>query len=68
MCYPYGAYNHSLLNLLKDRGCVVGLTTHVGIADLKQDVPLTLPRLDTNDLPKNSNASPNEWTIKAMSC
>jgi len=66
MCYPYGAYNNSLLHLLKDRSCVAGLTTNVGIADLGKDNPLTFPRLDTNDIPKNSNASPNEWTIKAM--
>jgi len=67
MCYPYGAHNESLLNILKERGCSVGLTTKVGIADLEKDNPLTLPRLDTNDLPKNSHESPNEWTIKAIS-
>ena len=67
MCYPFGEYSDSLINLLKDRGCVVGLTTNVGIADLKQDNIFKLPRLDTNDLPKDSNASPNEWTVKAMS-
>ena len=66
MCYPYGAYNNSLLIILKKRGCVVGLTTNIGMADLKKDNPLILPRLDTNDLPKNSNANPNEWTRKAM--
>ena len=66
MCYPYGAYNTSLLNLLENRGCVVGLTTNVGIADLEKDNLLVLPRLDTNDLPINSNELPNEWTIKAM--
>ena len=66
MCYPYGAYNNSLLNILEERGCVVGLTTNVGIADLEKDNALALPRLDTNDLPKNSNDLPNEWTIKAM--
>lgn len=65
MCYPYGAYNESLLTILKERNCSVGLTTKVGIADLEKDNPLTLPRLDTNDLPKKSNESPNEWTIKA---
>jgi len=67
MCYPYGAYDNSLLSILKDRGCVIGLTTNIGIADLEKDNPLTLPRLNTNDLPKNSNELPNEWTIKAQS-
>ncbi len=66
MCYPYGAYDASLLDLLRSRGCLVGLTTKIGIADLGQDDPLTLPRLDTNDLPKSSEVGPNEWTIKVM--
>jgi peptidoglycan/xylan/chitin deacetylase (PgdA/CDA1 family) len=51
MCYPYGAYNDSLLPLLRERGCSVGLTTKVGVAQLGADDPFTLPRLDTNDLP-----------------
>jgi peptidoglycan/xylan/chitin deacetylase (PgdA/CDA1 family) len=62
MCYPYGGYNESLLSILQKRKCLVGLSTEVGIADLGEDHPLELPRLDTNDLPKESHASPNEWT------
>lgn len=67
MCYPYGAYNETLLSILKERNCSVGLTTRVDIADLKQHNPLILPRLDTNDLPKDSKSEPNEWTKKAAS-
>ncbi|UOF91397.1 polysaccharide deacetylase family protein [Fodinisporobacter ferrooxydans] len=66
MCYPYGAYNESLLQLLKERGCKVGLTTLVAIADLNKDHPLTLPRLDTNDLPKDRNGEMNVWTRKVF--
>jgi peptidoglycan/xylan/chitin deacetylase (PgdA/CDA1 family) len=51
MCYPYGAYNDALLPLLRDRGCSIGLTTKVGVAQLDTDNPLALPRLDTNDVP-----------------
>lgn len=51
MCYPYGAYNDSLLRLLRDRGCAIGLTTRVAVARPGTDDPLALPRLDTNDLP-----------------
>lgn len=65
MCYPYGGYNDSLLTLLKKRGCIAGLTTNIGIADIRKDNPLIFPRLDTNHLPKNSNAIPNSWTLKA---
>ena len=62
MCYPYGSYNQSLLSLVAQKGCSLGLTVHVGIADLEKVNPLILPRLDTNDLPKEGNAEPNEWT------
>jgi peptidoglycan/xylan/chitin deacetylase (PgdA/CDA1 family) len=52
MCYPHGAYNASLLDLLRTVQCRIGLTTSVGIANLGVDDPLILPRLNTNDLPK----------------
>lgn len=66
MCYPYGAYNDSLVTLLKTRGCKLALTTEVGIANLTTDKPYTFPRLDTNDLPKDRNAEPNEWTLRVI--
>jgi len=64
MCYPCGGYNESLLNILKEKNCTVGLTTRVDIADLSNDNSLTLPRIDTNDLPMNSEAKTNIWTQK----
>ena len=64
--YPYGAYNDSLLRILRDQGCKAGFTTEVRIADLDQDDPLTLPRLDTNDLPKRRDAAPNQWTMQVL--
>ena len=66
MCYPYGAYNDSLIALLKTHGCKLALTTEVEIADLTTDNPFTFPRLDTNDLPKDKNVEPNEWTSKVI--
>lgn len=51
MCYPFGDYNQDTLDILQESKCVVGLTTHVGAADLKQHRPLELPRFDTNDFP-----------------
>jgi len=50
MCYPYGGYDDSLLRVIKNKGCIAGLTAEPRIADLSSDNPLTLPRLDTNDL------------------
>ncbi|KAB0666496.1 polysaccharide deacetylase family protein [Oryzomonas japonica] len=66
MCYPYGGYNDSLLSILDMRGCRIGLSVSVGIADMERENPLALSRLDTNDLPKRNDAEPNEWTRKIM--
>ena len=52
MCYPYGAYNEATLRILTKRNCAVGLTTKVGIAEVKRDFSLELPRFDTNDYPQ----------------
>lgn len=65
MCYPYGAYDSTTLKILRENNCVVGLTTRVDIANTRTDDPLTLPRLDTNDLPKNADATPNDWLQEA---
>lgn len=51
MCYPYGAHNETLRQILRDRKCAAGVTTEVRVADPAADDPLTLPRLNTNDLP-----------------
>ncbi|EPC04195.1 hypothetical protein L861_02460 [Litchfieldella anticariensis FP35 = DSM 16096] len=56
MCYPYGGYDDSLLSILRARGCALGLTTEVALADLTVNDPLTLPRIDTNDLPTDVEA------------
>ncbi|HTR22525.1 MAG TPA: polysaccharide deacetylase family protein [Terriglobales bacterium] len=49
--YPYGGYNDSLLQILRDLHCRLGFTAEARVADLDLDNPLTLPRVDTNDLP-----------------
>ncbi len=64
MCYPYGAYNDSLIEILKKKNCVLGLSTKVDIADLNKDDVFSLPRLDTNDFPKESEAPVSAWTLK----
>lgn len=55
MCYPYGAYkdhNEITRRLLRDRGCAIAFTTVKGSGSPLACDPLTLPRLDTNDLPR----------------
>lgn len=62
--YPYGNYNDDTIALLKQYGCKMGFTTRVAVADLDEDgedALYKIPRLDVNDLPKDSNAPVNEW-------
>lgn len=62
--YPYGVYNDDTIALLKQYGCKMGFTTKVGVADLninEKDALYKIPRLDVNDLPKQSNAEVNHW-------
>jgi hypothetical protein len=64
MCYPYGNYNETTLKLLKEYDCKLALTTEVNIADIQKYNKYTLPRLDTNDLPKDIKASTNDWYLE----
>ena len=63
MCYPYGGHDDSLLGILRSRRCAVGLTTEIGVADLREEDPLALRRLDTNDLPKDRTAPALRWPL-----
>ena len=55
MNYPYGNYNEDVLNYIQEQGACLGLTTRVAIADLAQENPFELPRLDCNDFPPKSD-------------
>lgn len=61
ICYPYGGYNDDTLDLLRKYGCAAGFTTEVRVADLSRDSAFTLPRLDTNDIPKGRDEKTNDW-------
>ena len=50
--YPYGAYNASLQQILKQKGCALAFTVEAAVADLSAHHIFELPRLDTNDLPQ----------------
>lgn len=51
ICYPYGGFNDSLLQLLRGHQCRLGFTVETRVANLDVDDRLMLPRVDTNDLP-----------------
>lgn len=64
MCYPYGNYNQETFEVLGNSNCSLALTTELKVADLQVNHRYTLPRLDTNDLPKDKAAKPNDWYEK----
>lgn len=51
MCYPYGVYDEYLLEIINNRNCTAGFIVEGKVADISQNNPLLLPRLDTNQLP-----------------
>lgn len=57
MNYPYGGYDDSLIDIIRERGCKLALTTVPSVAHLSKAAAFCLPRLDTNDLPKAPLAS-----------
>jgi len=65
MCYPYGDYDAHTIDAIAARGFKLALTTEVALADRIAAQRFALPRLDTNHLPKDSTAVPNEWTVAA---
>ncbi len=64
MCYPYGNYNDVTIGLLNEYNCKLALTTKVDIADIHNNNKFSLPRLDTNDIPKYKEAVTNDWYLK----
>ncbi len=67
MCYPYGNNNDDTIALLKKYGCKLAFTTTVDLVSTasKPDAVYQLPRLDTNDIPKDADADVNDWYYKA---
>ena len=64
-CYANGEYNDVSIDLLRARECRIALTTRTDLARIARDGLLTLPRIDTNDLPLRADAEPCEWTRRA---
>ncbi len=65
MCYPYGGFNETTIELMSEFKCKLALTTLVDVANIETNNRFKMPRLDTNDLPKDSNSATNDWYIKA---
>ena len=64
-CYPYGSFDNQAVQMLSSKGCKLAVTTQVDIAEPATDNRFLLPRLDTNDLPKEKESTTNLWYEKA---
>lgn len=53
LAYPYGSFNLDTLNIMTKIDALAGFTTLPKLVDLPIQNPLTISRLDTNDLPIN---------------
>ena len=58
--YPYGSHNEDTLDIVRGFGFKLGFTTVVDVASSANE-RLTIPRLDTNDFPKDSSSQTNDW-------
>lgn len=55
MNYPYGNYSQNVIDYVKGKGCVLGVSVEARAVRLNLDNRFILPRFDTNDLPPKSN-------------
>ena len=63
--YANGEYDDNSVALLRECGCRLAFTTRPELARIAVESMLTLPRIDTNDLPTQADVAPNEWTRRA---
>jgi peptidoglycan/xylan/chitin deacetylase (PgdA/CDA1 family) len=64
MCYPYGNYNETTLDLLAEHEFKLAFTTGNDITHLEKKNRFTLNRLDTTAMPVDQFSDPNEWYYK----
>jgi len=64
-CYPYGSYDDQSIKMLEERGCKLAVTTEVDIATTNKNTRFIMPRLDTNDMPKDRSEETNNWYNQA---
>ncbi|NRS90164.1 peptidoglycan/xylan/chitin deacetylase (PgdA/CDA1 family) [Flavobacterium sp. 7E] len=63
--YPYGSCSDEVEKLLREKKCRLAFTTEVNVAKTSIESSLVMGRLDTNNIPKNSNELPNDWYRKS---
>lgn len=53
MCYPYGAYNQTTIEILQRHSCDIALAAPSSSPDYESYSQYAVPRYDTNDFPKS---------------
>ncbi len=66
IAYPHGDVDDRVAGLVRRKGACIGLTNSGALARLPGGVAMALPRLDTNDLPRDPATSPGLPTVAAM--
>ena len=54
-CYPHGSYDKQVVDVLEEKGCKLALTIEDGVARVSQKSRFLLPRIDTINIPINTN-------------
>ncbi len=54
-CYPHGSYDKRVVDVLEEKGCKLALTVEDGVARVSQKSRFLLPRIDTINIPINTN-------------
>jgi peptidoglycan/xylan/chitin deacetylase (PgdA/CDA1 family) len=64
MCYPYGSYNNTTIQFLKNSDCSLELIIKFGLTDFLN--PYEMNRVDTNDLPFSGDAEISDLAREAL--
>ena len=65
ICYPCNDYNADTIEIVSAVGFRAAFKEGKALANVVSSERFALTRLDTNDLPKQGNATISEWTIRA---
>ena len=54
-CYPHGSYDKQVVDVLEEKGCKLALTIEDGVARVSKKSRFLFPRIDTINIPINTN-------------
>ncbi|WP_209451972.1 polysaccharide deacetylase family protein [Leptospira ryugenii] len=68
ICYPYGSYNETTIEILKKMNFKLGFIdpSVTGIAELTEKNRFEFPRIDTIDFPYSGDSDSSKWTLELL--